>query len=231
MLTIACWRENERVWVVSNEINTLHNCHGGRFLHWHRLIDPISLINYSPYSCFPRLEGPKRELSGYRRAKNFINTSVRMCPTDKNFLRRIKIMNFMVLFQVQLESVGSLWLFGTCRNLTWKMSVKWSFPSSLKMRGVNWPIIMYSKTFFIYYAYWNCYTCLSKGCPGWIFMWKMRVSLFFYQKPAYYPWLLLIYLHVEFDKCENTKLRPAYPLKRSWVVDKPSLALPCIQES
>lgn len=35
-----------------------------------------------------------------------------MCPTDKNFLRRIKIMSFMVLFQVQLESVGSLWLFG-----------------------------------------------------------------------------------------------------------------------
>lgn len=196
MLTIACWRENEWVWVVSNEINTVHNCHGGRFLHWHRLIDPISLINYSPYSCFPRVKGPKRELSGYRRAKNFINTSVRMCPTDKNFPRRIKIMSFMVLFQVLLESVSSLWLFGnnlyfgTCRNLTWKMSVKWSFPSSLKMRGVNWPIII-PRHFFIHYAYWNCHTCLFKGCPGWIFIWKDEsITFFFYQKPEYYPWLL-----------------------------------------
>lgn len=59
-----------------------------------------------------RSQLPKRELSGYRRAKNFINTSVRMCPTDKNFPRRVKIMSFMVLFQVLVESVSSLWLFG-----------------------------------------------------------------------------------------------------------------------
>ena len=127
----------------------------------------------------------------------------------------------------------ALWdlYFGTCCNLTWKMSVKWSFPSGLKMLGVNWPIII-PKTFFLYYAYWNCHTCLFKGCPGWIFMWKDEsITFFFNLKPEYYPWLLLIYLHVEFDKCENTKLRPAYPLQRSWVVDKPSFALPCILES
>lgn len=62
---------------------------------------------------------------------------------------------------------------------------------------------------------------------------KMRVSLSFFIKnqSTIRDFYNLIYLHVEFDKCENTKLRPAYPLKRSWVVDKPSLALPCIQES
>lgn len=62
---------------------------------------------------------------------------------------------------------------------------------------------------------------------------KMRVSLSFFIKnqSTIRDFYNLIYLHLEFDKCENTKLRPAYPLKRSWVVDKPSLALPCIQES
>lgn len=64
-------------------------------------------------------------------------------------------------------------------------------------------------------------------------MWKDESITFFFIKnqSTIRDFYNLIYLHVEFDKCENTKLRPAYPLKRSWVVDKPSLALPCIQES
>lgn len=46
---------------------------------------------------------------------------------------------------------------------------------------------------------------------------KMRVSLSFFIKnqSTIRDFYDLIYLHVEFDKCENTKLRPAYPLKRS----------------
>lgn len=65
-------------------------------------------------------------------------------------------------------------------------------------------------------------------------MWKDESITFFFlikKQSTIRDFYNLIYLHVEFDKCENTKLRPAYPLKRSWVVDKPSLALPCIQES
>ena len=72
----------------------------------------------------------------------------------------------------------------------------------------------------------------SKDVKAECYVKRWQYHFFFYQKPEYYSWLYnLIYLHVQFDKCENTKLRPAYPLKRSWVVDKPSLALPCIQES
>lgn len=77
------------------------------------------------------------------------------------------------------------------------------------MRGVNWPIII-PRHFFIHYV-------CSKDVRAEFLSEKMRVSLSFFIKnqSTIRDFYNLIYLHVEFDKCENTKLRPAYPLKRS----------------
>lgn len=86
------------------------------------------------------------------------------------------------------------------------------------MRGVNWPIILLFQDIFLYTMHIEIATLVcSKDVRAEFLSEKMRVSLSFFIKnqSTIRDFYNLIYLHVEFDKCENTKLRPAYPLKRS----------------
>ena len=54
------------------------------------------------------------------------------------------------------------------------------------MRGVNWPIII--PTHFLYTMHIEIATLVcSKDVQAEFLCGKMRVSLFFYQKPEYYP--------------------------------------------